>query len=114
MIQLQKTNSGRVLLLVIGLIIVSFGIGALRLAAEAQEIGRQQQVINKIIDDQSPLIFAFDNVNSIGNRVTFEVVCDRVENGGKYKCVTRQTAPVVVEITPVPVVVVTPTPTGGP
>lgn len=110
MIQLQNTKSGRALLLVIALIIVSFAIGALRLNAQAQEIGRQQQVINQIIDDQSPLIFAFENTGQ-GGRLTFEVVCDRVENGGRYKCVTRQTAPVVVELTPIPVVVVTPTPT---
>src|SRR3954447_6460783 len=70
-IQLQRTRSGKVLLGVIALIIISFGIGALRVNAQAQAINEQQATINRLIDEQSPLIFAFENTGTSG-RLTFE------------------------------------------
>lgn len=102
-IRLQDTPSGRFLLLVVGLIVVAFVAGGLRVWHQTVEINNAQARIDRIIDDQSPLTFAFDNVNATsGNRVTFEVVCERSQEGAKYNCVTKQTSPVVAELTPVP------------
>lgn len=109
MIRLQDTASGRVLLTVIGLIIVAFGFGVFRLNAQAEAVNNAQARIDRIIDEQSPLIFAFENTGASG-RLTFEVTCERPEEGGKYKCVTKQTEPVVANLTPVPTSTATATP----
>jgi hypothetical protein len=91
-----------IIMVVVVLALAVFIYGAL-------EVNHQKQEIARLIDDQSPLIFAFENTGNSG-RVTFVVTCTRVEEpDGKYVCTTRQTEPVVATLT-----VPTPTPTPTP
>lgn len=98
----------KVVLVFIALCLVAFMWGAVRSNQQAQQI-------NKLIDEQSPLIFAFQNTGTSG-RITFEVTCTRIEDPktgaleSKYVCTTKQTEPVVAVITPTS----TPTPTVTP
>lgn len=95
-----------VVLALISLILFAFAMGA-------YQVNKQAEQIAQLIDDQSPLIFAFQNTGTSG-RLTFEVTCNRVdEPNGKYVCTTKQTEPVVatvVPLTPAPPGTPTPTP----
>jgi hypothetical protein len=91
------------------LVLLVFLYGALKVNDQAGKIQR-------LIDDQSPLVFAFENTGNSG-RLTFVVTCTREEekDGGKYICTTKQTEPVVSNITVVtPVAVPAPTATPRP
>jgi hypothetical protein len=97
----NQQRASAIVLVLIGLILLVFLYGALKVNDQA---GKIQQ----LIDDQSPLIFAFENTGNSG-RVTFVVTCTRVEEpDGKYVCTTKQTEPVVATLT-VPTPVATPT-----
>lgn len=78
----------------------------------AWQVNQQAKQINTIIDQQSPLIFAFQNSGTTG-RLTFEVTCTRTEENksdSKYVCSTKQTEPVIANVTPVPSPTATPRP----
>lgn len=76
----QRLNN--ITLGLIGLILFAFAIGAYQVNAQAAQI-------NKIIDEQSPLIFGFENVGPSG-QITFLVTCTRLENDPKYVCTSKQ------------------------
>jgi hypothetical protein len=98
----NQQRASTIVLVLIALILLVFLYGALKVNDQAGEI-------QKLIDDQSPLIFAFENTGASG-RLTFVVTCTRVgEPDSKYVCTTRQTEPVVATLT-----VPTPTPTPTP
>ena len=88
-------QTNKIVLILIGLILLSFIVGAYRVQLQAQQIGQ-------IVDDQSPLIFAFENAVTGAGRITFVVTCTREEHESKYICVTKQTEPVVANLTPAP------------
>lgn len=98
----NQQRASTIVLILITLILLVFLYGALKVNDQAGKIA-------KLIDDQSPLIFAFENTGTSG-RITFVVTCTRVEEpDGKYVCTTKQTEPVVATLT-----VPTPTPTPQP
>lgn len=67
------------------LILVGMMIGSYK-------VNQQAAQINQIIDEQSPLIFAFPSTSQAN--VTFIVNCTRLEGEPKYACTTtQQTAP---------------------
>lgn len=70
-----------VTLILIGLILLAFSVGAL-------QVNRQASQIHKIIDQQSPLIFGFENVGPSG-QITFIVTCTRLEDASRYVCTSQ-------------------------
>lgn len=99
----------RVTLALVSLILAAFVIGAFK-------VNQQAAQINQIIDDQSPLVFAFPGTG--GANVTFVVNCVRLEDESKYACTTTQqsnnTAATPPAVSPTPIRVPTPTVTPTP
>lgn len=91
------------------LLLILFIWSAWKVNQQAMRVNAQAEQIKQIIDDQSPLIFAFQNAGTTG-RLTFVVNCERKESESKYDCTTTQTEPVQAQLTPVP----TPSPTATP
>lgn len=92
------------------LLLILFIWSAWKVNQQAARVNAQAEQIKQIIDDQSPLIFAFQNTGTEG-RISFVITCERKESESKYDCVTRQTEPVQAVLTPVPTPSRTATPT---